>query len=356
MNKDRLLLRFRCERDAFGEEKAVEQEWLSGLRPIGYTTLDAFLERRRAPKHRKHIAELLEQAGCDTLEGFLRVTHGLSLNDTFWVREAGSDLNWDAVSLYQNPFDEVISIAAFDGVISSTELSSTSPEYGTDGRYAKCWVREDSQIFLYKSGSDTYELEPLSEFLATQVAKLICKDYVPYDMGFYHGRLVSKCPLFTTEQIGLAKVSDLQLPDRSIAGLLGYYESIGSGDAFRRMCILDALILNVDRHLGNFGVLFDTDTMEVLGAAPVYDHNRSLLFDLDEDQLQNPDWYIRKCSPRIGVDFLSTARGLLTEELRQELAAIQGFRFQQHPHIHADNFRLEQLSKIVNRQISEILK
>jgi hypothetical protein len=103
-------------------------------------------------------------------------------------------------------------------------------------------------------------------------------------------------------------------------------------------------------------VLFDTDTMEVLGAAPAYDHNRSLLFDLDEDQLQNPDWYIRRCSPRIGADFLSTARGLLTEELRQELAAIQGFRFQQHPHIHADDFRLEQLSKVVNRQISEILK
>ena len=54
----------------------------------------------------------------------------------------------------------------------------------------------------------------------------------------------------------------------------------------------DALILNTDRHLGNFGFLFDNQTMEVKTAAPIFDHNRSLLFDLDEDQLAKPEWYI----------------------------------------------------------------
>ena len=40
------------------------------------------------PKHRAHIAALLKEYGCDTLEGYLNVTHALSLNDTFWVRAA----------------------------------------------------------------------------------------------------------------------------------------------------------------------------------------------------------------------------------------------------------------------------
>lgn len=39
--------------------------------------------------------------------------------------------------------------------------------------------------------------------------------------------------------------------------------SIGSEDAFRRMLVLDVVILNIDCHLGNFGVLFNTDTMEI---------------------------------------------------------------------------------------------
>ena len=78
--------------------------------------------------------------------------------------------------------------------------------------------------------------------------------------------------------------------DRTISGFLKYFESIGSGDAFRRMCILDALILNTDRHSGNFGVLYQNDTMQVQKMAPVFDNNRSLLFDLDDGQLQNTEW------------------------------------------------------------------
>lgn len=56
--------------------------------------------------------------------------------------------------------------------------------------------------------------------------------------------------------------------------------------------------------------------MEVKTAAPMFDHNRSLLFDLDEEQMAKPDWYISKCRPRIGVDFNKTAKGMLTDEIR----------------------------------------
>ena len=96
------------------------------------------------------------------------------------------------------------------------------------------------------------------------------------------------------------------------------YEEFGAEDVLRRMFVLDALILNTDRHLGNFGFLFDNQTMEVKAPAPMFDHNCSLLFDLDEDQLAKPDWYISKCRPRIGVDFIKTAKGVLTDEIRQE--------------------------------------
>ena len=191
------------------------------------------------------------------------------------MKEAGAPLAWADVSLYQNEFDQLISEAAFDGVISSTELSSTSPEFGTDGYFAKCWVREEQGIFLYKSGSALHEIEPLSEYLACQLAAVLCPTAIPYDLDFYHGRLVSKCPLFTNERVGLAKAARVfGGEEKTIPELLAYFASIGGGDAFRRMCVLDAVILNPDRHYGNFGVLFDNDTMQVLGMAPVFDNNR----------------------------------------------------------------------------------
>ena len=230
--------------------------------PIGYRGLAAFLEHRKAPKHREHIRQLLEQYGCDDLEGFLQVTHALSLNDTFWVKKREDILQWRDVSLYTNPFSEVISEAAFDGTISETDFSSISPEFGTDGSYAKCWIREESGIKLYKSGSALLEIEPLPEFLAWQLAEGICRQAVPYDLDHYHGKLISKCPLFTSKTVGLAKASAVfHGAEHTIPDLLQYFRGIGSEDAFRRMCVLDAIILNPDRHYGNFGVLFDTATI-----------------------------------------------------------------------------------------------
>ena len=96
--------------------------------------------------------------------------------------------------------------------------------------------------------------------------------------------------------------------------------------------------------------------MEVKTAAPMFDHNRSLLFDLDEDQLAKPEWYISKCRPRIGVDFIKTAKGMLTDEIRQELKNLDGFRFALHPTIELPNGRLEALNAVVERQIRAILE
>ena len=121
------------------------------------------------------------------------------------------------------------------------------------------------------------------------------------------------------------------------------------------MCILDALILNTDRHLGNFGVLVENDTQRVLSMAPVYDNNRSLLFDLDTDQLQNIRWCTEKCSPRIGTDFITTARGMMTDEIRALLYPLREFCFTPHPRIQVEEERLSRLSKIIRTQVERIL-
>ena len=134
--------------------------------------------------------------------------------------------------------------------------------FGTDGNYAKCWIREGENIFLYKTGSSRFEIEPLSEFLAAQLAAILCPVYVDYDLDFYRGKLISKCRLFTSEDHGLAKAAGIFQGERTIPVLLNYFEKLGSGDDFRRMCILDFLIFNPDRHYGNFGILFDTKTMD----------------------------------------------------------------------------------------------
>ena len=121
------------------------------------------------------------------------------------------------------------------------------------------------------------------------------------------------------------------------------------------MMVLDAVILDIYRHLGNFGVLFDTDTMEIQTMAPVFDNNRSLLFDLDDDQLDHAERYIPRLTPRLGRDFVVATRALLTDAIRSDLMNLQGFVFRQQPDIPVEGERLEKLSRVVNGQIRKIL-
>lgn len=45
------------------------------------------------------------------------------------------------------------------------------------------------------------------------------------------------------------------------------------------MLTLDFIIANQDRHMGNFGVLRNTDTLEYIGFAPIFDCGTSLRYD-----------------------------------------------------------------------------
>lgn len=362
MNKNMPVQDFCTRRDEFGDIEIVAGKQYTETMPLGFVNLQAFLEGRMAPKRRKHIKEILERFQCDDLEGLFRVSHAASLNDTYWVKSKTESLTWEDVSLYTNEFNDLIARAAFDGNFSGSSLSSTSPEFGTDGYYAKCWVRDADTIRLYKTGSVTFEIEPISEYLASQLAMAFCKDAVQYDLVVYHDKLASTCGLFTSEKIGLVKGNALlnsltrNTKTIQVKDVLALYDQYGFGDFCRRMFIFDALCLNIDRHLGNFGMLFDTDTLQVCAPAPIYDNNRSLLFDLDDDQLERADWFIQKLKPRIGKSFISVGKGMLTDSIRKDLKKLQGFQFENHSGVFISDKRLQILSKVVNGQIAVLLK
>lgn len=55
------------------------------------------------------------------------------------------------------------------------------------------------------------------------------------------------------------------------------------------------------------------------------------------------------------MDFIKTAKGMLTDEIRQELKNLDGFRFMPHSDIELPEERLNRLSEIVERQRRAIL-
>ncbi len=357
MNQDIEVLYFESETDEYGDTYLESTSEPHSVLPIGFSDIHTFVSQRQAPKHRTHINQIMRQAGCDHLEGYLEITKALSLNDTFWVKPISSNLTWDDVSLYGNDFDETIAKLAFEGGEYVSSFSPTSPEFSTDGMYAKCWIREDDNIYLVKTGSEQHGLEPYSEYLASRLAPHICHESVQYTLDTYHNRLVSKCGLFTNESIGF--VSALKLLDhkriKETAYLLDFFQKNGCEDAFRRMIVFDALIVNNDRHPGNYGFLVDNHTQEILGMAPIFDQNRSLAYNvptLDDNTLLQ---YLKNEVPRIGSDFNQIAHKMLTPELKSDLLNLKQFEFDTIDHPAFPKERVQLLQELVHNQIDNII-
>lgn len=336
MNKDKVIACFKL--DAMASEVMSFSCPDPSSLPIGFTDIHSFIESRKAPSNRAHIKEILAACGCLTTSGYLDVIRALGLNDTFWVRPSGSETSWSSVSLYENRFNETIARIAFEGGLFGQRLSTPSPEPSMGGSFAKCVLRRGGELVILKAGQqDAFGAgwEPWSEAMAWQVGTALGYDVVPYKMTFHRSKRNSQilpattCPLFTSEETGFAPASSwMGRTAASYRSLLAAYEAIGAGQPFRNMVVLDALTLNVDRHLGNHGVLFDNDTLEVMGMAPIFDNNLSFCPGMT---LGNPEKDFSRARellrPRIGEDFNQVADAALTPKERKKVHELGDFEF-----------------------------
>ena len=96
-----------------------------------------------------------------------------------------------------------------------------------------------------------------------------------------------------------------------------YYQQLGEAftKALNDMIVFDAVILNTDRHYGNFGFLEDSRTNQIVAPAPLFDHGNSLLNFASGDALTN-EKRIKKYAagqmPCVYDDFIEEAKPLLT--------------------------------------------
>lgn len=354
LNKDIVIAEF--EVDTVFDTITIKEQFVE--LPEWFGNLENFIENRRAPKQRENIEELLRLSGCDTIQGFLDISHALSLIDTFWVKRAGSDLCWKNVSLYSHPFNEVIAKTAFEGGLHGRQLSTTSPEYGTDGSFAKCWIREGGQIRLLKRGSSGARnagLEPYSEFYAGQLIKYFTDDFVSYDLRTRNGKICSVCDLFTSEDYGFLPYAAVEPRNSSIRSVLSNMSEFGLEEKVKRMFVIDAVIMNEDRHKNNFGFIVDNRTQKIIDMAPLFDHNVALLPYAEEGEFEYGGEYLRHKGPRLGDSWIKTAAMCLDSKTRKSLTHLSDFRFERHSKYNLPDWRLQELERLIQKTIQKIL-
>lgn len=336
MNKNAVVATFEKKpATAFSDTVLFTEVERMGNLPFGFDDINTWLDSRKSSKHNAHLQKIMRQMGCDDNEGFIRTTHAATINDTFWVKSERESLTWEQVSLYSNQFTEAISRLAFEGVgLYVADFSSTSPELACEGSFRKCFRKEEqrgcfgSDIFIYKRGNEYGAgLEPYCEMLASEIAAVISPhNYVPYHTVLLHGKLASKCNLFTNEQYGYASFSKL-MKANSLQDVFDFFERIGTAQAFREMLVVDSLCFNQDRHAGNYGVLFDNDTLEITGMAPVFDLNLSMLPYVSMSDFENIGDKLFEYAPVLGDDFTRIGQMAMNDTLRDRVKTIRDFSF-----------------------------
>lgn len=355
MNKDVVVATYNEQR-SIGEYTYKLVEQLSSYMPHGFSGIDDWIDGRQIAKHRTSIERLMRELGLVTRHDFIGMARCLSLTDTFWMKRADEIISWDEVSLYRNPFDDVIARIAFDGTgMYGRQNSPTSPEYATSGSFAKCWIREDGQISLLKRGSRGYAnagFEPYSEKLASDMLAAAGVAHVPYEVVRFHDALASKCPIFTSEDKGFVSAHRFFDGPFSVSDMLQFAAEHGAEEAFRQMVVMDAVMANVDRHAGNYGFMVSNDTGDITGMAPLFDHNMACLpMMMETDDF---DKYISMIGPKVGDDFVSIARELLTSSIRSKLITLKDFEFTD-PGLDYPKWKLDAVNKLKDRQIQAIL-
>ncbi len=332
-----------------------------GTLPTGCTEKNffKFLQSRNASKHRSHLQGYLNQIGHNDIIGFLDLTHGISINDCYWVKNVSETLMWKDVSPYTNEYSEIIQHLAFDGVgLFGVDMSSISPEFCISGNFDKCCVREGNKIFMYKRGSDIASnsgLEPYCEVLASQVFSKM-RAGIPYKLVHFRHKVASKCKLFNNENVSFRSYGVVYPDNVDVYSIIDKYDSIDASQTFRRILVCDALTLNTDRHLGNHGFLCDSETEQIVHAAPGYDYNLSLLPYCTLDDLADIRDCIDSAAPRIGSNFIDVARAALTSDIRKDLVNLKGIELSLP--FYDERFteaRTSYMTDIVNTQIDNVL-
>ena len=337
------------------------------LLPIGLKLTErgiiSWLKSRVVHKKRANAEILLTKLGLsfNDIIGIIRVSKGLSLNDSYWVVEDGFDGKFENYNLYENKFSRTLALIAYTGHGSSVARGFTSsPEFTTNGMLKKCWRRVDGKIYLYKGGTmgaANTGKEPYSEFYAAQIAQTMGIKHVEYNLRQWKGMLSSVCELFTDINTAYVPIGRFVGKDSllAIAQLLKDYGEEFYNE-FADMLVFDALIFNTDRHTGNFGLLVDSHTNKVKAFAPVFGNGFSLFNIAMEDDLADIENYSKTRKPAMGGSYEEVVRAFISERQRVMLRKMINFKFTLHPRYNLPKSRLKGIEKFLQKRVNELLE
>lgn len=252
------------------------------LNNLSIKEVKKWIVSRALPITRKNADKIYQAINLpreNSEEIMMYLTHSLSINDNYWIaneNELGV-LKYDDISIFQNSFNKAMYLLALKGKRADTFTISDrdiSPEFTGQGNYPKCFIREKDGIYLYKT---SIKSKMIHEVESSVIAKVLGLKSAEYTYSVIDNTICTKTKILSNEEVNwesaasMIKVfEDRKLFDCNIPQdfAIKYFTK-----EVADMAIFDAIVLNDDRHMGNWSFEFNADNNNIIGLAPSFDYN-----------------------------------------------------------------------------------
>lgn len=273
--------------------------------PVGISCKNGIADRkalnewwtdRSIPASRSGVRNALEHLNISNTKMLLVRCFGLSLSDQYWIKPQNEEISWDDINFFDNPFSEDIGDVLFGTPKNMEGFDFSSPDNTSDGCLKKRWKLINGKRCLVKSGSDLARQQPFNEVIATKIMERLGISHVGYELIWDSGSPYSVCEDFVTadtELVSAWRILQTQKKPNNVSvyqHFVNCCQALGVTDIVKsldRMLVLDYIIANEDRHLNNFGLLRNAETLEWIGFAPIYDSGSSLGYDKVASQIRS---------------------------------------------------------------------
>ena len=258
-------------------------------------SLVKWLLNRGVPVTRQRLNVDLREMRVSSSFELMLLNFGLSLTDHYWICERDSNYTWETINLYRNDFKSTYSLDLRDDKRSIAGKTNFIPSASLKGDLKKKWIIDQNGVRrLVKGNYGNTCRQSLCEVLATEIHKRQNKvRYTPYSLirisSDNQNIIGCECPNFTTIDTEFISAYDI-VDSFKKPNDISYYEffiniCLKNGLDIRYFLeyqiMTDFIISNSDRHLNNFGVLRNSNTLKWLSYAPLFDSGNSMFYKSD---------------------------------------------------------------------------
>ena len=291
---------------------------------------------------RTPIDNLCKIMGVTDVPSYINKTHAVSVTDCFWLQTEeeynNKELSWEIVNPYNKPVDKQSVEIALTGksLTADKSLDIYNPQIRLRGSVNKCIeCNEAGELILVKGNihNDTYNMtkKPYISYICSNIAnQLGLSNYVKYDIqenivSAGYVKPYSICKLYTNRNISSISLRHSHFCRYNLTDLIEHFESIDlalSAQVIREMMLLDSLTLNPSRHIDSIEFLYNPETFDIIGIAPIFNTDNALgiMQDIDNRTIRGCYEELYYTSPRVWTsNFDNLAKLVMTDKLKAKL-------------------------------------